>query len=281
MQISELLRLYLLERDLENNSARQILTVLSRFNLHVGRISETSDFRPDVVNSWIAAMLVEGLARRTIRGYRGRLMTLWRWAYDAGHVDEPPRRIKRISCPVLIPEGFTDDEARRLLTEAAKVKGVFKRSKVSRCLLLIALVRTVWDAGLRAGDLLRLTRVDFDADGRGVLVQKKTGWPVYFTLSRSTLAAIESTFPPERVRIFGDAISRRRLFRWVERLAIAAGVKGGTKKLRKGGASYVERDNPGGAMGYLGHRTPGLAAAYYVDPSIVGRNRPRPPELTG
>jgi len=279
VRIDELLRQYLLERDLEPASAKQFLTVLTRFDLHLKRRSEADDFKSEIVNAWLTAMLNEGLSRRTVRGYGGRLLTLWRWAFDVGHVQSPPSRVKKISVPDLIPVGFTRDELERLLAEAAKLTGCFRRSKVSRPHFAVALLRVVWDSGLRAGDLRRLTRMDYAHDGLGVILQGKTGWPKTFRLSPSTMEAIEATYPPERTRIFGDAISRRRLFKWVKRIVDAAGMTGGTKKIRKGGASAVENAQPGGAMRYLGHRTPGLAARFYLDPRIVGGNPPGPPEL--
>ena len=280
MHTDELLREYLLERDIEPGSAKQIQTALTRFDRHLGRAATLDDFTDRQFNAWVSAMLTEGLARRTIRAYAGRVLTLWRWAFSAGHATAGPARVKKISVPDLIPVAFTADDLKRLLAEAAKLKGHFKRSKVSRPRLAIALFRAAWDSGLRTGDLGRLTRIDYCADGLGIMLQGKTGWPVTFRLSASTMAAIDATFPPERNRIFGDAISRRRLFKWVKRIVDAAGLKGGTKKIRKGGASAVERDAPGSAMRYLGHRTPGLAARFYVDPRITGEEPPQPPELS-
>jgi hypothetical protein len=47
---------------------------------------------------------------------------------------------------------------------------------------------------------------------------------------------------------------------------------------RRTGATFVERDHPGAAMRYLGHKSPGLAYRHYVDRSKLG-DAIQPPEL--
>ena len=65
----------------------------------------------------------------------------------------------------------------------------------------------------------------------------------------------------------------------IQRLLAAINLRGGTKRLRRSGATAVESVQPGGAMGYLGHQTPGLSYAYYVDPRLLGNGSPAPPPL--
>lgn len=60
----------------------------------------------------------------------------------------------------------------------------------------------------------------------------------------------------------------------------AAGDRIGTpRRLRRSAASYIERDDPGHGKRFLGHRTAGIAEAYYLDLAIANGNQVRPPDL--
>lgn len=70
------------------------------------------------------------------------------------------------------------------------------------------------------------------------------------------------------------------LDRWFARLVLASGIRpGGTRRIRRGGASEVEKHQPGTAGRFLGHLTPGLAARHYLDPTITNVRPVSPPEL--
>ena len=271
----ELLGLYARERGIGSGTLVWFQCVVARWSRFLGRESCVDDFTDAAVNAWLATLLDEGLlSRQTVRGYRRCLLMLWRFGFAEGHTDVAPRKVRAIKVPTTIPVAWSAAEVDQLVTAASKLTGCFQRS----------MILVVWDSGLRLGDVLRLKRSDFDGEGRGTLLQGKTGWPVYFRLRPATLATIAKTFGdgiPERDRIFGDALCRRGVFVGMKRLATAAGLCGGTKKIRKSGASAVERQQPGAAQRYLGHRTPGLAARFYLDPRIVGSDPPRPPELPG
>ncbi len=61
------------------------------------------------------------------------------------------------------------------------------------------------------------------------------------------------------------------------RVADRAGLKGSFKKIRKASASNVELRFPGCGSAHLGHVSQAtLAQTNYLDPRIVGKNKPLP-----
>ena len=191
-----------------------------------------------------------------------------------------PRRIRTIHCPRLMPVAWSLDEVRKVLDVSAKLQGRLQ-SGVKRPAFWTAFVQVGWHTGLRLGDLLELRRSDVADDGTLYVMQRKTRWPIMHRLPTEALAAILATYPPERERIFGDALSRRHVAGFFKLICDMAGVRSGTKMLRRSAATAIERAVPGGAMAFLGHLTPGLAAKHYIDPRHIWHDRPQPPRLTG
>lgn len=275
----ELLLQYVDSHDLDRSTVAWLTLVVGRYARFRGDTLNADDFCVIRVNAWLSAMVLEGkLSRVTIKGYRRGLLILWRWGYGNGHLAHPPFGVKPIKAPWPVPRGWNAEQVNRFIHHARQVKGCY-RCGIFRADYLVALARSKWDSGLRFGDMMRLAENDIDAKGHGALVQRKTGNPVEFRLRPSTLAAISEIRPSSRPKIFGGVVSRTKLFRLVRKVAKAAGLEGGMKRIRKGAASAVERDYPGQAGRFLGHKTPGLAEKHYLDPSIVRREPPMPPPL--
>jgi hypothetical protein len=79
--------------------------------------------------------------------------------------------------------------------------------------------------------------------------------------------------------LFAGLLTRRPIQVQFAKLVRGAGLQGSTKWLRRSGATWCEVHQPGSAMAFLGHRTPGLAYKHYVDPRFVQRDKPRPPKI--
>lgn len=280
MLLREFLRRYVSFRDISSDYAKQLNWTVDRLERFLGRAPHLHDLTDEAVNFWLDSLLASGLARRTIRGQRANLLLLWRAAHFDGLATAAPIRVKRISCPTLIPLAEPAEKVAELLAVARREQGQFRRSKVSRPAFWTAFILFIWESGLRLGDVLR---VDQSCIVNGVLVlsQNKTGWPLIRPLSEECLRAIEAIDPHRRKLIFGDALSRSHVFKGFRRLAKASGFRGGTKKIRKSGATAVEAACPGAAMGYLGHKTHGLAYTYYVDPRLLRSPGTSPPPLAG
>lgn len=280
MHAAELLDLYAGSHDLERGTLVWFTCAIARFSKHLGRLPADDDFSDAAFNGWLTAELKAGtLSRQSIAGYRKGILVLWRWAWKEGHLSQGPRNPKPVKAPLPIPSGTSEDDVGRLLSAAAKLNGQFRRSKISKADYYRALVLLIWDSGIRLGDALRITWADLE---RGGIVQKKTGWPKYFRLRQPTLDALSAVRIEGEPRALGGAVSRRHALVGMKRLKESARLSvGGTKAIRKGAASAVERNNPGHASTFLGHRTRGLAEKHYLDPRIVNREPPLPPPLPG
>lgn len=279
MTLDSLCGQYSLERDIAPDTAKWLRYVAGRYSRWLKHPATVIDLADQPVNEWLAALLVDGLTRRTVRGYRGALVMLWRYAVEIGLLDAPPKRLRRIKVPKLIPQAWTQEEVGRLLTQAVAFSG-FYRCGVRRSTYWLAVVLAIWESGLRIGDLLRLRKDQIGADGRVCVTQRKTSWPVVFRFSERTMVLVrEITAAHDGPLLFGGVVSRKWVFVTFKRLATNACLTGGTKKIRKSGATAVERDTKGAAPGYLGHKGGTVAYEFYVDPTQAGIDKPAPPPL--
>lgn len=278
MHADSLLALYAQCHDLEPITLGWFRCALARWNKHLGRPPVVADFTDLAFNAWLTAELNSGeLSRQSIAGYRKGVLVIWRWAWREGHIESAPRNPKPVKAPLPVPVGVQRDDAELLLREASKLNGRFRVSKVLKSAFYRALIILVWDTGLRLGDLMRMTWHDLE---RGVIVQKKTGWPKYFHVSPDGRKAAEAIRLAGEDRVLGAAVTRRHALTGMKRLREAAGLPiGGTKAIRKGAASTVEKLNRGCAARFLGHKTAGIAERHYLDPSIVNADAPAPPPL--
>jgi integrase len=231
---------------------RRSVTLFSEF---LGHDAVTGDLNRDNVNRWIA-WLLERFSAKSAREYRGDLVALWRYAASLDLCDYPARiRIVRLPCP--IPVAWTPDEVRRML---------FACLLVPHGEYLKTLLSAAYQTGLRASDLFSLESHQIAPDGTVRIVQHKSGRGIVCQLDADTADAVRSRGglnPP---------VGRRRVYRLIERARKFANVPAGAlQQMRRTGATQVEITQPGAAMRYLGHSTPGLAYRYYVDASQLCR----------
>lgn len=277
MKLKELVKLYAEQRDADLSTVKWLLVILRKFELHLGREAEIVDLTDSAVNGWSAAMLSDNkLARRTVHSYRRGLLILWRFALDENLTDRPVYKIRRIKLPKLIPRAWSQTEAESLLPQPKSLPGTYPCG-IRKSSFWLALLLAIWDSGLRIGDLLRLKFSDFNASGVGCVVQKKTGWPKPFKFSHATMLAIAAIQTDGRQLVFGEIISRKTIYKTMRKLSKAAGLAGGTKKLRKSGATAVEMKRRGSATPYLGHQDQQMAYDFYVDPTLLNDSIQPPP----
>lgn len=275
-----LVREYAESHDLTMKTRKWLKVIFIRFGAFVGHDPVDGDFTPATVNAWLTAMLdEERLSRVTVKSYRRGLLILWRWLHDEDRAPSPIK-VKRIKAPWPVPRGFFPQEVTILIEEAKKMPGRYRRSHVERGMFMAAFLRTAYNTGLRPCDLWRLKIGDFNKEGKGGIVQEKTGTTIRLDLWPETLAAIRAILPASREFIFGEVVSKKSFYKALRRLVEAAGLeRGAIYKIRKGAASALERDHPGFGARFLGHKTPGLAERHYFDPRIVNADRPLPPAL--
>lgn len=268
---------YALEKDIEPATAAWLKTVVRRYGAHLNRAATIEDLNDDAVNAWLAALMAQGKSRTTVKGYRGGLVMLWRLLSKAGEADAP-KRLRTVKAPKPIPCAWTLGEVARLLAQAQGMGGYY-RCGTHRGAYWEAMVLVLWESALRIGDVLKLRWEDISENGVVVVRQKKTHWPHVFRLSEKCLAAVERIRRPNEEVIFGGIVSRDWVFVTMKKISTAAGLRGGTKKIRKSAATAVERIQPGAATILLGHKTGTMARDYYVDPRLVALDRPTPPPL--
>ncbi|HUY91686.1 MAG TPA: phage integrase SAM-like domain-containing protein [Pirellulales bacterium] len=284
IKLADRVRPYVAARSLNKGEADQYRYALNKLEKFLGRPATLADLNAPTLNEWLLSLQEGGLAPKTVKNNRGRILALWNDALDEGVIDNEPRRLRKVKIPRWIPTCWSPEEVARLLAVAQKVPGRFLKSRVVKSAFWEAFVLFEWDTALRLGDVRMVETATVRGQSTFRIVQSKTDDIVVCQLRPETLAAIEATFPPKRKRVFGSALSHQRTLKGFGQIIEAAGLSretGTTRMLRKSSATAVEALHPGAAMRHLGHRTPGLAYKHYVDPRFISEAKPIAPALPG
>jgi integrase len=285
-------RCYLLERELAPNSIYQFKRSIRQLQEFAGCELRLCDLSKELLNVWIIYR-TKAASARTAHKNRGDLLCLWRLAYEHELIEFLPRGVRRVKYTRRVPRAWTAEQFRTVLAAAEKLSGVyvfnpelpFKQGALARSLWWSAFIRTAYDTGLRRGDLLMLQRGQIGDDGKLIVYIGKTRMEHCCQVRPETLAAIDATYPPVRERIFEFPKSYKCLWKHWEQILGIAGLpcnrENGIHCLRRTSASHLERIAPKTSGRHLGHLTPGMAEAHYIDPRIAGEGRPMlPPDLT-
>lgn len=278
MFVRDYLQAYLSERDVSAEYPRDLrytVSYLDHWAGHPIRLVELSD---DLANRWLVH-LAGTMRPRSVKHHRTNLLSVWRGAAEAGLIDVWPRRVKRIKVPRTLVEAWHLEEMRSILAGCEQLAGVTRRHKIRRSAFFRAYTLVGWDSGLRPYDLWLLEFCEIGTNGVLLHVAHKTGEIIMRPLRPETVAAIEAIAHPQRVRLFGDALSVEAIRRQFTRLVKSTGLKGSPKKLRKSAATAVEAQKEGAASKFLGHRTLDLAMRHYVDRSHLPHTPILPPPL--
>lgn len=245
---------YCLGRDIEASTQGFYVTKVKRFSRFLGRPATIADLNDLTINRYLTARL-EQVERATVHGERSTLLAIWREAYVARipDVDNAFDRVKKIKRLPKIVEGWTDEQLGRLLSVINRQRGRFKGKRIERAKFWLAVVRTLYDTGLRLGDLFRLEAKQLLSGPMFTVVQHKTSKVVDVQLSPETIAAIREISPLTRKRPFGDVLYRRYFFIKFRELCQEADLDGRTKKLRITSGSRVEGEYPGEGHIHLGN----------------------------
>lgn len=275
MTVKDYVGAYALSHDLAPATIEQLGFAVKALDKWLERSALLAELSDDLLNRWITARLAQGKSRRTVRGQRGAILTLWRAAHDDGLVENPPRRVKIVKTPSLMPEAWWEYQLRALLTAADKAPGRFKCG-LKRGPFLRAWILVGYYSLFRACDLRKLEWSSVGDDGTVLILQEKTGWPVLRHLPPDAMAALEG-IRSKSTTIF--PVSKKTLSYWWRWLKKESGVPGTLKWLRRSGATACEVQQPGSAMAALGHKTPGLAFKHYVDQRQLQQRPPTPPRI--
>jgi integrase len=263
-------------------SLRQMQDTLAAFFRYAGGAILLTDLTDQLLVEWAIALAGRGRKPNTIRGYVGRVETLWRDAHRKGLVSSPPiaRRRKRTK---QLPEAWTIEEFGQLIEATSHPDLAFKLSTgVEAGVFLRGLLMAAYDTGFRRGDLLGLRKSDLRADGVITILQGKTGLPITRAVRPKHQAA------PLSADAGGDLLFEFRgwdttFYELYRKLLASAGLavhrRNQLQKIRRTTASYAELQRPGAAAKLLGHADPTMATKHYIDPRIAAVMPELPPDL--
>lgn len=278
MLLSTYLEKYSLEHGLAPNSLDQMQVTIRNFRRFLETDPTLADLNDDTVNRWLKSRTAE-CAPQTVRNNRRNLICLWRGAFEAGLIENLPRRVRKVRCPSTPPRAWSTEQVQELLKVCRHVS---KRrvGEIPHELYWRLFINITWDTALRCGDVLALRLSDIGADGQVVISQRKTGWDHICQLQPGTVEMLKKTLPTSRKLAIPWDRSQEYFRRQFTKLVRLAGIPPGTSKwLRRSSATALEALHPGSAMAHLGHRTPGIAYRNYVDPRLLQYNRPSPKPL--
>lgn len=239
---------------------------------HAGESDAFRLFTEPLVNAFLRSL---PCSPQTVRSYRASILALWSFAADLDLTDYPVhRRIWSPACPAPLIDCYTLDEARALLTTAARLLGEYPNG-VAKRLYWGATIRLAWDSGLRRGDVWAFRRDAVRPDGSALVLQHKTGQVVPVKLRPSTVAALDLIPRPAPCAWPLDPSFFGRHFK---RLVREAKVCRGTFRwLRRSSGSYVEWQQPGAGHKQLGNGPDVFQRNY--DAKLGGATWPQPPPL--
>jgi integrase len=268
MTFGRIAKAYLAERIVSKHYAENV----ERISL---RCCEVSVKR---VNEYLRTTSSEK-ASTTVRAERTILLTLYRYAFETGMIDEAPRGVMKIKARKSPTKAWTVEQLRGLIAatkahDDKRLRSGADLGKFLRCWVLLA-----YECGARFGDVMSFTREHLDGDTLS-WTQSKTGDPLVRPLTPACLTAIDEMLAvsPDG-RILGWVCKRRMAMRHMRILLDSVGMGGSSKWLRRSGATHCEMEKPGAGRLHLGHRSPALFEQAYCDWSQLRQRTPKTPAL--
>ena len=230
------------------------------------------------INSYLRARQ-ESVSPITVSNERRMLLTLWRWAWEEGHVDSAPRGVMRVRAPLKPVEAWSVAQCSALVKGAEKFFGKRLRNGADLGVFLQAWVVLAYETGARYGDLFAWREENF-RNGAVGWVTSKTGVVCTRVLSDKAMALVKQMLAksPDG-RVLGWVCCRRQSFKFMRRLLSDCVPAGSGRWLRRSSATHLEAVDPGKAQWFLAHKTAGLAARHYLDQSQLAGRSCRPPAI--
>ena len=264
---------YLNKRDVSEQYLRGVVRTATKMDtaaLSLGNVN------PKRLNYWLDSLNV---SPNTKSNYRRMALTILKSCLTPRQFNDLIVALPVVKKKKKIPVAWSMKELDRLLDITLHLPGQFQTSRCSAKLWFTAWVMLSYETGLRHGDVFALREHQL-RDDRLFIVQNKTGNPIGKRLSPGCVELLQQlAYHSPDGTLFSWAINRRNSYtRWAKILKIA-GLKGSPKYLRRSGATYCEATNPGSATAFLGHASPEMAEAHYIDPTLLPDRTPTPPPL--
>jgi integrase len=245
---------------------------LSKVAARCGRLSQ------DRVNAYLRSRM-DSVSMTTVANERRMILTLWRWAYDTGKYDSPPRGVMTIRPRTQPVKAWTVADISHAVNTAFKKKDRVMRNGASIGDFLACWLLLGYETGARWGDLWAIKEGDF----YGSMLRftaSKNGSHIHRILSDDCmkLVNIMLSISPNGT-VLGWVAKKRYAMRLMKEHLKECGLDGTSKWLRRSGATHVESEQPGQAKMFLGHRTAGLAERHYIDWAQLGGNSITVPKI--
>lgn len=287
MRLSDIACAYIVHRNarrpigkgLSFKTCEHLFGCVQAYSRYLSRRATTLDLRRSKLNQYLTWMIESGAKPYTVKNRRTGLLILWRHAH---RMKLAPRcsGVRPVDTPPLAIDGYDVPRMEKLLAYSATLKGVQRRTGVSRSLYWDSFLRTDWEAGLRIGDMLRVELPHFDPDGWLWCIESKTRKGGWLRLSPETAASVSASIAANPKRNFiWPGYTRRNICRAFRELADGAGVGGTSRFIRRGGSSECDRLNPGQGWRFLRHSSPVVWEKHYRVDKIVRQDSPGPPPL--
>ena len=254
-------------------------TVCPKYAQHVIAIAKRAGaLAADRLNAYIKRR-AEQVSGITARHERTICLSLWRWAYDAGHVDVAPRGILKMRARRKPTKAWTVEQIRSIIAACDTQRGRTLRSGADKGEFLRAWVLLAYETGARMGDVHAFRREHLDGDSLS-WVQSKTGDGLTRILSPACVEAAQAMLAKSpNGTIIGWACGDRQALQHMRGLLKSCGLDGSSKWLRRSGATHCEMAQPGAGRLHLGHRSPALFEQAYCDWSQLRTRTPKPPAI--
>lgn len=242
---------YLAERFIENSTRDLYRIKLRRFSEFLGREARIADLNAATINAFLTARLATQ-SKVTVHGERAILVAIWNHAAAAGLLPHKAERVKIIRKDDTVVEGWDQCDRVKLLRVVQRLEGEFRgKDGILKRDYWRAVILTLYDTGLRIGDLLNLDAAQVKS-GAIVVIQRKTKKSVEVPIGAAAWEAIQAIHPKRRKKPFA-LICRHYFFDKFAEICDAAGLDGRTRKLRIASGSEYERLYPGEGHRHLGN----------------------------
>lgn len=229
------------------------------------------------VNRYLKGRIAQ-VSAKTVSNERAMILILWRWAYENRMVDEAPRGVAKVKVPCKPVKAWTIEQCCTAVKCAESMRG--RRTKKGadlgaflRCWILLG-----YATGARWKDLWSMSRDHVDGN---ILryTQNKTGNDIVAEMPENCAEAVREMLQesPDG-RILGWVCGKRRAMRIMREHLRKCRLSGSSKWLRRSAATHIERQAPGKARVFLGHKTPTMVR-HYLDMGQLTDGAPKPPEL--
>jgi integrase len=266
MLLSTLVGEYLSEREVSPLYAANLRRAVTKAAAY--GIQTVKQLDPKLVNDFLANYPLSTMSRHNLRR---EFVTVWRYAYDRGLTDVYPSRVRKIPAPKKPVQTWSIDYLRQLLAVAEKdTTPISMRFPwMRRCDVLPAWIALGYDSGLRFTDVLSTRRADFRNHTVAVTAHKTKKVTVrkITPFTEGLCQKLLDRSPDDT--LFRWLLPRRRALVLWRQFLDANAAPGSSRWLRRSGATYVERKQPGAATRFLGHSNPTLARISYIDETLL------------